>query len=377
VLFEPWVVLPAPTANTGLRVLNHELAHFVAFAAMQRQPPWFAEGLAAYFETARFDPEQAHFIVGKPSLDYHDVLRSLRLIPPSELIGKGRFELDQQYYASSWVLVHYLLSQRDEQFAAYQTGLAKGLGYARSYEQAFTGISLEQLDTEVQAYLRDGLYESVSFPLAKLPRAPMKSRELSVADEYAIAGMLWAECSRCSPEERARSKESFRLALANDPMQLQVQSRNIADMTDRQAALQAAHKLTQAYPESWLAWLTLGFAANDAPATPASTSLADEGAERALALAPRQAYAWLLRSFRHAAHGERDTALTAADRAQRLQRSGPNVLLGRATLLAHLGECAALDELASRIREQPELSIDGNQLAQLVQLCAKGATAAR
>jgi hypothetical protein len=371
VLYEPWVVMPAPTANTGLRVLNHELTHFVAFAAMPRQPPWFAEGLASYFETARFDREGTHFIVGKPSLLYHDVLRSLRLVPPSELIGKSDFKLDEQYYASAWVLVHYLLSQRDEQFVAYQTGLAKGVGYARSYEQAFAGLTLEQMDGQVQAYFRDGLYESVSFPLAQLPRAPMKVRELSVADEYAISGLLWANCSRCSATERARAGESYRLALANDPMQLQVQSLNIAEMTDAQAALQAAQKLTEAHPQHWLAWITLGFVANNLLDSPAAEALADRAAERALALAPTQAHAWLLRAYRDAAHGERAAALHAADRAQRLQRSAPNVLLGRATLLAHLGECDALAELTARIREQPELAIEPSTLERMEQTCAK------
>jgi hypothetical protein len=46
-------------ASPHLEQLNHELAHYLSYYSLLRQPRWFAEGLATYLQTARrFDASQ-------------------------------------------------------------------------------------------------------------------------------------------------------------------------------------------------------------------------------------------------------------------------------------------------------------------------------
>lgn len=368
-LYEPWMVVPAPNRTAGLQVLNHELTHHITMLAMQNQPAWLLEGLATYFESAQFEEGGTRFVVGRVPLRYFHVLRERRLVPPSVLMQPEGFRTDAPSYASAWALVHYLMSKRGAQFASYQQLLAKGVGFTRAFAEAFLDLTPTQLDAEVASYLSDGLYESVSFVVPPQQAAPVRERVLARADEHALSGLLWSGCPRCSERHQGRAKESFQLALADDPMQVQAKAISVQDGAGD--ALAEARRLTEAHPQHWLSWLTLALAAHAIePASELSTQLADQAAERAVTLAPSQAYAWMARAFRFAAHGDRDQALRAADKAYHLQRNAPNLLISRAALLAGLADCGPLHELVTRMGQQPELGLSMESQLKLQQLAS-------
>jgi hypothetical protein len=52
-LFQPFIILSLEGLDHDPTTVTHELTHVISYNALTRQPPWFAEGLATYFETVR------------------------------------------------------------------------------------------------------------------------------------------------------------------------------------------------------------------------------------------------------------------------------------------------------------------------------------
>ena len=103
-------------------MLRHELAHYLAFHVLVRQPRWLAEGLATYLQTVVVGTYQ-----GKPAAAVGLPPRTV----PLDLLGAepasvGKLlrgeDLD---YLWSGLLVHWLVNQRSDEFADYQQRLAR------------------------------------------------------------------------------------------------------------------------------------------------------------------------------------------------------------------------------------------------------------
>jgi hypothetical protein len=92
--FEPLVVMPNAGRIDNWSTLKHELTHYIAMQSMPFQPAWFAEGIAGYFQSARFDSNQ-RFMVGEVPLNLHRVLRHTGLESMRELLNaeSSNFEL--------------------------------------------------------------------------------------------------------------------------------------------------------------------------------------------------------------------------------------------------------------------------------------------
>jgi hypothetical protein len=131
----PWAVAPAVRYPYEFTTLKHEIVHYIASVAVPHQPPWFSEGIAMFFQTADFDRE-GRFQVGLVPKDYYRVLK-YGVLPMSSLLAARIEKPDAQFYASAWLLVHYLMTQHADRFSAYQRALAAGATFEQAWSQAF------------------------------------------------------------------------------------------------------------------------------------------------------------------------------------------------------------------------------------------------
>jgi hypothetical protein len=362
VLFEPWAVLPAPRKALDLHVLAHELSHHLAYLALRNQPLWFSEGLATYYETARLDDE-GYFVLGTPPAHHHALLWKGGVLPAAKLFDPQR-KRSPELYASGWLLVHYLMMERGDEFVRYQDELARGQPHDRAWRAAFPGLSYAALDALLLEYLQQDSYQVLSVVGPKA-ESSLSSRQLSVADEEALRAVLWNTCYRLEPAARA-AKVRYHLerALALDPKQ--VDARLLLGFADVGAAGSSAYfqQLTRDFPLDYRTWL--GFAL-------ASEGAAAYAVEKAIALAPQQPATWWAAAQHQSRAGDHAAALASAERGLRLRPTNA-VLLGLyAQLLLQAKRCAELDAIVTRIDllERDRLDLrQREQLGQMRMVCA-------
>ncbi len=187
--------------NTSQTILFHEYAHtFMLQNSEQRFPPWFVEGFAEYYSTTKIQGDQA--VVGmafsirvltlmspQSPVTYEDILRDTWR-------PKKKAALDDHidtFYAQSWLLTHYILSdpKHHEQFDAFVTAYRKGEDPVAAFETAF-GIKVKGLDKILDTYLNKNikatLYRINAMPQPNIAVTPMPAS----ADKL----LLWDFASR-------------------------------------------------------------------------------------------------------------------------------------------------------------------------------------
>lgn len=142
--------------------LFHEYAHhFMLQYFPAGYPAWYVEGFAEYVATADFRSDILEF--GR----YNDN-RSLwlsdksRWIPYEHVLFGGdrkpQWGDSARFYAQSWILVHYLMSDpaRAAATRAYLSALSAGEEPRTAFQSAF-GMPASDLDARIRAYAREGI----------------------------------------------------------------------------------------------------------------------------------------------------------------------------------------------------------------------------
>jgi hypothetical protein len=112
------------------------------------------------------------------------------------------------FYAQSWAIVHHAFhgdSKRRDQLLAFVTRLASGETTETSFREAYDGLGLRDLESEVQAYATRPVY---AYAIVEFPESIVTSIEstpvpLSDAEADAWLGDLLAHC-RCVRGRRQR-----------------------------------------------------------------------------------------------------------------------------------------------------------------------------
>jgi tetratricopeptide (TPR) repeat protein len=344
-MFEPYVVLAGGGAER-LTVLKHELNHHIAYQAIQNQPRWFAEGIASYFETAILS-DDGRFTVGPASQSALLALQFYRPRSAEDLLsddGSDRSPRSEAvFYASSWLLVHYLMSERGPAFSEFQAALARGEEPARAWSATFPDLTPEQLDTLLLDYWRKGAYASYSLGVETTPTVS-RERVMTDADVYALRAVLHGSCALCPPNARAQARKEIELALRTDPQHVRAGVARLLFLTPKEQAVAAARQFVAYHPEHWLGWLMLALTQfRDGALVPSEEGRA--AAQRVAALAPTQPYAFMLLALLALESNQPDDALRYSERALRLQPTNLRMLAARALVLKKLGRCDALHEL--------------------------------
>lgn len=342
VLYEPLIVLFDGSAHDSLVTLNRTLAVQLAAQAMGPLPAWLGKGLGAYFASAHYDADGA-FVVGAVPLGYAQWLHQQPRVPAAQLLDPQAQLPDEAITPSAWLLVHYLMSERGSDFAAFQAAVASGKPLSESFHEAFSDLSPERLDALLDRYAENGSYLTLSKQIAA-PRSEAQASALSDADVYELRAELSALCSHCDKREL---DENLKLALASAPDHLRATMLRAAERPQAAAVeLAAAERLTREHPDAGLAYLHLAALRGqaDLPERCAPDVLGQ--LERLL---PYNAYALALRAQCEQSHGHPELALRLSRRALALAPNLPIMLLVHAELLSAQHACAELGTLLERI----------------------------
>ena len=152
-------------------VLLHEYVHhFMSHNSPGSYPGWFREGYAEYFMTATVDARgKATF--GLPNTGRLRTLQEIRWIPLEQLLSTSPLEIERRgqraaFYAQSWLLTHYLLSDAGRRQTLNDYLLAQrepGTDPVASLTGAL-GTTTEALNSDLRAYLGRLRYNELEVP---------------------------------------------------------------------------------------------------------------------------------------------------------------------------------------------------------------------
>lgn len=342
---DPTIVLPSAVQGDTSRVIAHELTHLLTAADLQRQPPWFREGIACYAETVEFLAPEGHVTFGRVSPDRaRDVVLRLRGGMRAVLLERSRLDVGQ--YGLAWVLVHFLVTERPAELRQLEERFARGQDPQASWREVFPewdpGVpgGVERLEDTLWSYAEKATtsYVYSRRALASIP-APA-GRMLSTAEVHDLRLALpWVNLGRPIWRER-------RVAEAAEALREGPGSPTAAAILAGEPGANArrlAERATQARPDDARAWVLL------ASVLPEGEPAAREAAlRRALATDPTSGFARSALA-RHLLDTRRaEEALPEARRAVELAPWSPAVLDTASSVLEALGNCPAALALEER-----------------------------
>ncbi|MET3666261.1 hypothetical protein [Caulobacter sp. 1776] len=203
--------------DQGRWVLFHEYTHhFMKQHAPAAYPSWLVEGYAEYFMTARFKPDVVELGVPSSRIAW---LRGAVWSPFDEIVSRkavaGKRSDITAFYAQSWLLTHYMLSdpERLSRLTRYATAVAGGGDPVALLPEA-VGAPFADLERILKRYM-------TALPGRRIPRPPSGALQLTVAPMPASADDLLLENQRLKmgvpPAERPEVLAMIRERAARYP----------------------------------------------------------------------------------------------------------------------------------------------------------------
>jgi hypothetical protein len=258
-LFQPFIALRAGGSDSTRLRIRHELTHHLSRFFVREQPEWLAEGLATFFETLVYDRASGEVLIGLPQPLHLQLLASHQgpLKVQETLQGTLKDDDTQLFYATSWLLAHYLIGRQRTAFTSYMRALDAGLPPSAAWKQSFAELTPEILQAELRGYARGGFHMSISRQL-KVAEVPVEERPVPDAEVHALRALLLLRAGgeRVTPPLRAQARMEIAEALRQDPNNVLahgVRAFVLEEPVDRAVARQ----LTERQPDSWLAWTVL------------------------------------------------------------------------------------------------------------------------
>ncbi len=319
-------------------ILRHELAHHLISQVLLRQPRWLSEGMAEYLAAIKLGTWQ-----GRPAAAVGLADKTFwkwKRVRAAALLAGGNRENAYGYYASSWLLVHWLVNRRGADFAAYQRRLARAEEPGAAWKAAFPdldpadGAAMARLDGELDAYLASATNTPLRVMLPAIePR--LRRREIPPPEVHALRADLFLNGLLPLKASRPKAEKEVAASLREDPSGLPV-ALSLAQVGRREEALRLGRAAAAARPDDWRGWAMLAAGASDRDDLAAERLFA---LRRAAALLPDEAgalndVAWGL--FQAGAPGE---AFPLAVRAARLAPANSSALDTYGAILAALGRC--------------------------------------
>lgn len=379
-------------------ILFHEYAHFLLRNHHRHAyPVWFDEGLSEYLSTLRVRGETV--VVGVAPTDRLEWLARRGPMPLERLLAdradevlSGEEVLD--LYATSWALVHTLISSPDgrARLSRFSRALAAGASPQEAQAAAFGG-GLEALAREIEEHVQR-LARGVRHDLAIDARtlAPPRSWEIAPVPPADVAYELGYAALVAAAESEAREFADVALALLTAAVEMDPSHQRAA------AALAEAHARAGDADRAreMLAGLSRGDAdarvtlhvarvhAAELAARADDSSPGSDRVERAVAayrraveLAPEApaAHAGLARTYRRG--GLRDEAIEAYERARALGAWSPDLDLELAGLYVDAGRPADARVLLTPLAHYPHSDEVASQARRLLSGMGEGGSGSR
>ncbi len=350
----PRIVLSGEWNPQQRAVVAHELTHHLASSILLRQPRWLSEGLATYMESLGEQRLERTLVVGVPPRGRLATVRDRR-VGARELLGweSGSALPGPEYYASAWLLVHYLVHQRQEAFADLLVRLSRGESLEAAWDAALPEYrldrSLSSLDGALGRWLQAitldldlegpelstrywprslkvtprAIHVDPDLDLVEQPMAPVEVHALRIA--LASYGPGSGEAAfRAEVAEALREDPAHPIALA---AQARLQGVD---------PLPLARASVKGHPDDPRAWTFLAQSLRG----PAGAAERERAYRRAAELAPENAAALNNLGSELLDQGRSGEALPVVRRAARLAPWSAVVLDRYAAALADVGQCA-------------------------------------
>ncbi|MFT3997876.1 MAG: DUF1570 domain-containing protein, partial [Asticcacaulis sp.] len=195
--------------NTGQTILFHEYAHmFMMQNSSTIYPSWFIEGFAEFFGTTRLNDQQA--LIGMAWGGRLKALQSAEKLRWEDILGETAESRNPQhrseFYAQSWLLTHWILTDtaRTQALSAFMAARAQGTDAVKAFEAAF-GIPVKSLSRTLHDYLRHLKANVVT--ISDMPTPLMTTTTLPAsADKLAIwdGGLTSCLFGKYKPEMLAK-----------------------------------------------------------------------------------------------------------------------------------------------------------------------------
>lgn len=166
-------------------IFYHEYAHHLMAQQLdQAYPMWFGEGFAEFLSTPRFEKNGAVGL-GSPPRQRAWGLFNGKSLPLETLLG-GNYSISaiskeerESIYGRGWLLVHYFYmgGARDGQLAKYILAISGGAAPLDAARSAFG--DLNQLDKELDGYLKQRTVKTLQVSAAVIQSAPIEIKPLS------------------------------------------------------------------------------------------------------------------------------------------------------------------------------------------------------
>jgi hypothetical protein len=211
--------------RSPITIAAHEYLHaFLAEVGLDL-PLWLNEGLAEYYSTTRRVGPRV--VIGISPTEHRATLRGEAFLPIDEVFalepGSSEY-LDHRraarFYAQSWLMVHYLMS--DERYRGLSQ-LASLASEGSTGEEAIAEaleLSPERFESELRAYLGRSRLPGFSLESPLGRRAlHVESRALEDGEVAAVLGLVSIEQARWarSPDRLAEARSLLESAVADRP----------------------------------------------------------------------------------------------------------------------------------------------------------------
>jgi len=238
---------------SGQEILQHEYAHhFMKRHHPAYHPVWYVEGFAEYLMTASFEAGRAQ--VGRPNLGRSATLLGGTWLPLETVLTRSPDSLNpvqrSQFYAESWLLVHYLLSspERSNGLSTYLDALAQGVAERDAFQRAFS-VDHADMEARLKQYMRGMLaYGWVGLPASFAPDTVRLRTLLPSADALLLAHAALM-IGVADPDRKTKLIADIRKAAAtfgDDPYARKVLARAEIDSGDRAFGAKLAEQLMAA-----------------------------------------------------------------------------------------------------------------------------------
>jgi hypothetical protein len=178
-----WFVRGANLVEATHSVLQHELAHAVLSRYVERQPTWFAEGMAQYLETFRWLDADT-LVLGEPNVKAWRGYAAVRSVSMKELLAWGSYAQRETEisgrYGLAWAFVHFAINREPQRFSSLLADLVDG--HSDAFERSF-GEPTEALDQAIYAYLKQGQYSQLRLEVPLTAPAVAKFEPAPQPDE--------------------------------------------------------------------------------------------------------------------------------------------------------------------------------------------------
>jgi tetratricopeptide (TPR) repeat protein len=346
-LFQPTLVITPggdwATFESDLR--KHELGHYVAslYVDMRLQPRWFAEGVAGYLQTLRYDGPTGAVEIGHRPRDY-EYLTYAKQATFDELWGWDQEQpydaLTARLYQTSWAAVHYLYDQRDADLHRYERALAEGQDARRAWREIFPDLDGADFDEVLRKYIHKRDYKITKASVPELPALEVQTRTLAEADVLALRATLYMALQqhgkRTGDETKALAMQNLKASIEHDEASFWAHQANLFYFDSVTASVDVAERAIAGQKDNWLAWVWYAEVLRRSKGT---IDQRRSALAKALELAPTNAVALTQLAWVEAESGHWKAALDASSKAVHSPPVGNDAMVVFSAALSRSGRC--------------------------------------